>query len=80
VPHIWLPMKSNPSPWTPKKPGVKNAVEGEGATFNGLYCKTADPAQAYMLAEVSDQAHGKRVRKALQSHGTLGQTVYLDEV
>lgn len=80
MPHIWLPIKSNPSPWPPKKPGVKKAVEDEGATFSGLYCETAAPAQAYVLAEVNDQAQGRKVRRALEAHGTLGQTVELDEV
>jgi hypothetical protein len=73
-------MKSNPSPWTQKKPHVTQAVQGAGATLTGLYCKSADPMKGYVLAEVQDKAHGNRVRSALKAHGTPGRSLYLDEV
>jgi hypothetical protein len=80
LPHIWLPIRSNPSPWKPKKPDVEKAVKDQGATFIGLYCETAKPAQAYVLAEVGSDADGAKVSKALEAHGTPGRIVHLDEV
>jgi hypothetical protein len=80
LPHIWLPIRSNPSPWPPKKGDVEGAVTGAGATLTGFYSESADPAQAFVLAEVSDKAHGGRVRDALQPHGTAGRAVHLDEI
>ena len=80
MPHIWLPLKSNPDPWPPKKGDVEGAVTGAGATLTGFYAKHAEPAQAYVLAEVSDEAHGGRVRRALAAHGTAGEVVYLKEI
>ena len=80
MPHIWIPMKSNPSPWEPKKDQVTRAVVDSDASLTGFYCKTDEPSQAYVFAQVRDEDHGKRVRNALRPHGTPGTTIYLDDV
>jgi hypothetical protein len=73
-------MKSNPSPWTPKKDQVRQAVEDAGGTMAGLYCKSDDPAKGFVLADVQDQTQGRKVRRALKPLGTPGRAIYLEDV
>jgi hypothetical protein len=80
LPKIWVPMKSNPSPWTPKKGQVTQTVKDAGAAMTGFYCKSTEPTQGFVLADVQDEAHGRRVRKALKQHGTPGRSLYLEDV
>jgi hypothetical protein len=80
LPKIWVPIKSNPSPWTAKKGQVRQAVQDAGATMDGLYCKSNEPTQGFVLADVQDEAQGRKVRRALKPLGTPGRATYLEDV
>jgi hypothetical protein len=54
MPHYWVPLRSNPTPWPQKKNDARRAAEQANGKLGGFWSNRADTRRGYALIEDPD--------------------------
>lgn len=54
MPHYWVPVSSNPTPWPQKKSEVSRAVQQSNGRLGGFWSSRTDNRRGYALVEDPD--------------------------